>query len=103
MSIAAIHDRIMVAAKIESAQILLPSGSRCKQNFRARLSAGCGYQSGRDGCPPGRSGRPLRRRGYLSEPGYRSGLGYLSGPDGSLAETYGSLSGRRGCPSGGQV
>jgi hypothetical protein len=84
MSIVAIHDRIMEAAKIESALILLPSGSCGKQNLRSRLSAGSGYLPGRDGCPRGRSGRPLRRRRDLSEPG-------------------GSVSGRRGCPSGGQV
>ena len=35
MSIVAIHDRIMEAAKIESAQILLPSGSCGKQNLRS--------------------------------------------------------------------
>ena len=82
MSIVAIHDRIMEAAKIESALILLPSGSRGKQNLRPRLSVGSGYLPGRDGCPRGRSGRPLRRR--------------LLGPGGSLSR-------RRGCPSGGQV
>lgn len=115
MSIVAIHDRIMDAAKIESAVILLPSGSRRKQNFRTRLWAGCGYQSGRDGCPPGRSGRPFRRRRDLSEPvssletgSLSEAIGSLSGPVGSLSgpgsvSGLGSLSGRRGCPSGGQV
>lgn len=87
MSIAAVHDRIMDAAKIESAQILLPSGRLRKQNlrsgFRVRLSAGRGCPPAGDGCPLGRSGRPFKGRGYLSGPG-------------------GSLSGRRGCPSGGQ-
>ena len=86
MSIVAIHDRIMDAAKIESAVILLPSGSWRKQNFRAqlreRLSAGCGYPPNSDGCPLGRSGRPFTRLEFLSD---------------------GFLSGRRGCPSGGQV
>ena len=98
MSIVAIHDRIMEAAKIESAQILLPSGSRRKENLRTRLTVGSGYLPGRVWCPPGRSGRPLRRR-ELSETG--SSLGTGSEP-GSLLDR-GSLSRRRGCPSGGQV
>lgn len=97
MSIVAIHDRIMDAAKIESALILLPSGSWRKQNFRTRLLAGCGYSPDVDGCPLGRSGRPFRRLGFLSGPGYRSGS------DGFLARPDAFLSGRRGCPSGGQV
>ena len=124
MSIVAIHDRIMDAAKIESAQILLPSGSRGKQNLRTRLLVGSGYLPGRDGCPLGRSGRPLRRRlsgscGSLSGPGSRlelgssargsksGAIGSLSGPD-SVSRLIsrlrpGSLSTRRGCPSGGLV
>lgn len=112
MSIAAIHDRIMDAAKIESALILLPTGSWRKQNFRTRLSAGCGYRLGREGCPPGRGGRPSRRRlsgpGSLLEPVVLSGsIGSLSGP-GSPSRPgsplrAGSLPGRRGCPSGGLI
>jgi hypothetical protein len=111
MSIAVIHDRIMDAANIESAQILLPSGSWRKQKLRVRLSAGSGYPWGRDGCPAGhldgppayregpfgRSGRPLRRR-FLSEPAV-----YSAGSTGYLSEPAGYLSRRRGCPSGGQV
>ena len=97
MSVAVVHDRLVNAAIIESAVILLPSGRRRKQNlrtgFRARClvcpSAGSGYPLGGDGCPLGRSGRPFRRRGDLS------------GQD--LSGVHGLLAARRGCPSGGQV
>lgn len=101
MSIVAIHDRIMDAAKIESAQILLPSGSCGKQNLRTRLLVGSGYLPGREGCPPGRSGRPSRRRRDLSEPGFLSEPGSLSSR-GSLLRP-GFVARRRGCPSGGLV
>src|ERR1700754_1856813 len=102
MSIVAIHDRIMDAAKIESAVILLPSGSWRKQNFRGcfrvHLSAGCGYPPKGTGCPPGRSGRPFRRLGYLSgvgEPLLSAPGGALSGPEAFVSGPGDSFSERR--------